>query len=95
MVVHFGCGLIHTTWKSHHDSTHRFHGIDSSSIQIIHGSIRAVHGSSCYPCHFIHDRFPHINANSKSKLVYTVQEMNEKKAIEDIEDAETGRMLKS
>ena len=31
----------------------------------------------------------------KSKLVYTVQEMNEKKAIEDIEDAETGRMLES
>ena len=31
----------------------------------------------------------------KSKLVYTVQEMNEKKAIEDIEDEETGRMLES
>ena len=32
---------------------------------------------------------------AKSKLVYTVQEMNEKKAIEDIEDEETGRMLES
>ena len=32
---------------------------------------------------------------AKSKLVYTVQEMNEKKAIEDIEDVETGRMLES
>ena len=31
---------------------------------------------------------------AKSKLVYTVQEMNKKKAIEDIEDEETGRMLK-
>ena len=31
----------------------------------------------------------------KSKLVYTVQEMNEKKAIEEIEDEETGRMLES
>ena len=31
--------------------------------------------------------------HAKSKLVYTVQEMNEKKAIEDIEDEETGRML--
>ena len=31
----------------------------------------------------------------KSKLVYTVQETNEKKAIEDIEDEETGRMLES
>ena len=31
----------------------------------------------------------------KSKLVYTVQEMNEKKAIEDIEDEETGRILES
>ena len=30
---------------------------------------------------------------AKSKLVYTVQEVNEKKAIEDIEDEETGRML--
>ena len=30
---------------------------------------------------------------AKSKLVYTVQEMNEKKDIEDIEDEETGRML--
>ena len=30
---------------------------------------------------------------AKSKLVYTVQDMNEKKAIEDIEDEETGRML--
>ena len=27
---------------------------------------------------------------AKSKLVYTVQEMNENKAIEDIEDAEIG-----
>ena len=33
--------------------------------------------------------------NGKSKLVYTVQEMNEKKAFEDIEDEETGRMLES
>ena len=32
---------------------------------------------------------------AKSKLVYTVQEMNEKNAIEDIEDEETGRMLES
>ena len=32
---------------------------------------------------------------AKSKLVYTVQEINEKKAIEDIEDEETGRMLES
>ena len=32
---------------------------------------------------------------AKSKLVYTLQEMNEKKAIEDIEDEETGRMLES
>ena len=32
---------------------------------------------------------------AKSKLVYTVQEMNKKKAIEDIEDEETGRMLGS
>ena len=32
---------------------------------------------------------------AKFKLVYTVQEMNEKKAIEDIEDKETGRMLES
>ena len=32
---------------------------------------------------------------AKCKLVYTVQAMNEKKAIEDIEDEETGRMLKS
>ena len=32
---------------------------------------------------------------AKSMLVYTVQEMNEKKAIEDIEDEETGRMLES
>ena len=31
----------------------------------------------------------------KSKLAYTVQEMNEKKAIEEIEDEETGRMLES
>ena len=31
----------------------------------------------------------------KSKLLYTVQEMNKKKAIEDIEDEETGRMLES
>ena len=33
--------------------------------------------------------------DAKSKLVYTVKEMNEKKAIEDIEDEETGRMLES
>ena len=32
---------------------------------------------------------------AKSKWVYTVQEMNEKKTIEDIEDEETGRMLES
>ena len=32
---------------------------------------------------------------AKSKLVSTVQEMNEKKAIEDIADEETGRMLES
>ena len=32
---------------------------------------------------------------AKSKLVYTVQEMNKKKAIEDIEDEETGRKLES
>ena len=32
---------------------------------------------------------------AKSKLVYTVQEMNEKKAIGDIEDEETGRLLES
>ena len=32
---------------------------------------------------------------AKSMLVYTVQETNEKKAIEDIEDEETGRMLES
>ena len=32
---------------------------------------------------------------AKSKLVYTVQEMKKKKAIEDIEDEETGRMLES
>ena len=32
---------------------------------------------------------------ANSKLVYTVQEMNEKKAIEDIEDEGTGRMLES
>ena len=31
----------------------------------------------------------------KSKLVYTVQEINEKKAIEDIEDEEIARMLES
>ena len=31
------------------------------------------------------------NMYAKSKLVYTVQEMNKKKAIEDIEDDETGR----
>ena len=36
-----------------------------------------------------HDMF------AKYKLVYTVQEMNEKKAIEDIEDEGTGRMLES
>ena len=33
------------------------------------------------------------NMYAKSKLVYTVQEMNKKKAIEDIEGEETGRML--
>ena len=33
--------------------------------------------------------------NTKSKLVYTVQEMNEKKAIEDKEDEERGRILES
>ena len=32
---------------------------------------------------------------AKSKLVYMLQEMNKKKAIEDIEDEETGRMLES
>ena len=32
---------------------------------------------------------------AKSKLVYTVQDMNKKKAIEDFEDEETGRMLES
>ena len=32
---------------------------------------------------------------AKSKLVYTVQEMNEKKVFEVIEDEETGRMLES
>ena len=32
---------------------------------------------------------------AKSKLVYTVQEMNENKTIEDIEVEETGRMLES
>ena len=32
---------------------------------------------------------------AKSKFVCTVQEMNEKKAIEDIQDEETGRMLES
>ena len=32
---------------------------------------------------------------AKSQLVYTVQEMNEKKAIEDFEDEETGRMIES
>ena len=37
----------------------------------------------------------HHNMYAKSKLVYTVQEMNEKKAIEDIEDEETGRMSES
>ena len=35
------------------------------------------------------------NMYTKSKLVYTVQEMNEKKAIEDIEDEGAGRMLES
>ena len=35
------------------------------------------------------------NMYAKSKLVYTVQEMNKKKAIEDIEDEETGRKLDS
>ena len=33
--------------------------------------------------------------HAKNQLVYTVQEMNEKKSIEDIEDEETGRMLES
>ena len=32
---------------------------------------------------------------AKSKLVYKVQEMNKKKATEEIEDEETGRMLES
>ena len=32
---------------------------------------------------------------ANSKLVYTVQEMNKRKVIEDIEDEETGRMLES
>ena len=32
---------------------------------------------------------------AKSKLVYTVQEMNEKKVIEEIENEETGRKLES
>ena len=32
---------------------------------------------------------------AKSKLVYAVQEMNQKKPFEDIEDEETGRMLES
>ena len=32
---------------------------------------------------------------AKSKLVYTMQEMNEKKAIEAIEDEETGGMSES
>ena len=32
---------------------------------------------------------------AKSKLVYMLQEMNKKKAIEDIEDEGTGRMLES
>ena len=32
---------------------------------------------------------------AKSNLVYTVQEMNKKKAIEDIEDEETERLLLS
>ena len=32
---------------------------------------------------------------AKSKLVYTVLEMNKKKTIEDIEDEGTGRMLES
>ena len=32
---------------------------------------------------------------AKSKLVCTVQDMNEKKSIEDIEDEETRRMLES
>ena len=32
---------------------------------------------------------------AKSKLVYTVQEMSKKKAIEDIKNEETGRMLES
>ena len=32
---------------------------------------------------------------AKSKLVHTVQEMNKKKAIEDIEHEETGRRLET
>ena len=32
---------------------------------------------------------------AKSKLVYTVQEMKKRKALEYIEDEETGRMLES
>ena len=32
---------------------------------------------------------------AKSKLLYTVEEMNEKKAYEDIEDEETGKMVES
>ena len=32
---------------------------------------------------------------AKSKLVYTVQEMNKKRPFKDIEDKETGRMLES
>ena len=32
---------------------------------------------------------------AKSKLVYTVEDKNEKKAIEDLEDKETGRMLEN
>ena len=35
------------------------------------------------------------NMYAKCKLVYTVQEMNEKKAIEAIEDEETGMILES
>ena len=37
----------------------------------------------------------HYYLYAKSKLVYTVQEMNEKNTIEDIEDEKTGRMLVS
>ena len=35
------------------------------------------------------------NMYAKSKLAYTVHEMNKKKTIEEIEDDETGRMLET